>query len=116
MKPLLSSVFGKQSLSLFIQMAETVTSEYVENITNQIITTGVPPSFEMLMEMVKSLNNDLNLKVSWLRDNYKIERGRKSARLTRSCKKIVDKSIHDFIRTVKLIEKRRQMIGDSIYV
>ena len=97
------NLFGKQSLTLFSQMAETITSEYVEDITRGIIQNGYAPSFEELMHKVKALNNELSLKVVWLRDNYKIERGRKSARLTRGCKKIINRSVQDFLRTVKLV-------------
>lgn len=107
MPNLLQSLFGKQSLSLFIEMAETVTGEYVETVTEQIIATGAAPSFEQMMQMVKSLNNDLHLKAVWLMDNYKHERSKKSAKLTRGCKSVIDKSIQDFVRTVKLIEKTK---------
>jgi len=97
------NLFGKQSLTLFSQIAETITTEYVEDITKGIIEKGYAPSFEELMHKVKALNNELSLKVVWLRDNYKIERGRKSARLTRGCKKIINRSVDDFLRTVKLV-------------
>ena len=115
MNNIIPSIFGKQSLSLFVQMCETVTSEYVEEMTDHIIITGSAPSFEQLMHKVMALNNDLTLKVSWLRDNYKIERGRHSARLTKGCKRIINKSTNDFIRTVKLIEKQKNKMNVQMY-
>jgi hypothetical protein len=115
MNNLIPSIFGKQSLGLFVQMCETVTSEYVEEVTNQIIITGSAPSFEQLMDKVMALNNDLTLKVSWLRDNYKVERGRHSARLTKGCKALINKSTNDFLRTVKLIERQRSRLNTPAY-
>ena len=104
----ISSLFGRQSLDLFRQMAATITSEYIEDISNQIINNGVDPSFEDLLQKIKALNNELALKAVWLKDNYNNERGRKSTRLTNGCKKIIKLSNDDFLRTVKVIMAQKR--------
>jgi hypothetical protein len=114
---MLPSLFGRQSIDLFSQMAETITTEYVEDIAQNIVENGLEPSFEELMFKVKALNNELAMKAIWLRDNYSNERGRKSAKLTRACKKIIKKSNDDFLRTVKVIiaQKNRKPLN-SVYL
>ena len=111
----LSSLFGRQSLDLFRQMAATITSEYIEDISNKITKEGVDPSFEDLLQKIKALNNELALKAVWLKDNYNNERGRKSTRLTNGCKKIIKMSNDDFLRTVKVImaQKRHPYLKSS---
>lgn len=103
----IKSVFGEESLGLFNLMAETVTREYVEDITVLTRQNGYSPSCEEIMRKVEALTVDLTLKAEWLRENYHVERTYRSSRLTRSCKKIIQRSVNDFIRTAKLLEYKR---------
>ena len=106
----IGSLFGTQSLDLFRQMASTITTEYIEDISEQILANGVEPSFEELFQKVKALNNELALKATWLRGNYSNERGYKSPKLTLGCKKIIKKSNDDFLRTVKIIVSMKRKL------
>lgn len=94
-------------LDMFTKLAENVTNAYVAEVYAQIEETGITPSFEELMDKVRVLHDDLTRRAVWIREDYKEDRGRRSPRFTKGCKRIIDKSTQDFLRTVKLILSRR---------
>lgn len=94
-------------LDMFRKLAENVTNAYVAEVYAGIEETGVTPSFDELMNKVRELHDDLTRRAVWIREDYKEDRGRRSPRFTKGCKKIIDKSTQDFLRTVKLVLSRR---------
>ncbi len=94
-------------LDMFGKLAENVTNSYVTELYTQIEETGITPSFEQLMDKVRALHDDLTRRAIWIREDYKEDRGRRSPRFTKGCKKIIDKSTNDFLTTVKLVLNRR---------
>jgi hypothetical protein len=96
-------VYGNLLMTQFQNMAETITAEYIEDLYKEINEKGTTPSFDYLMQKVKELNDDLNRRAIWIREDYKEERMKKSTRLTKACKKIVSKSVNDFACAAKLV-------------
>lgn len=114
--PLMSNIFSnitdylkgqRPFLDMFGKLAENVTNSYVAEVYTKIEETGITPSFDELMNKVRELHDDLTRRAVWIREDYKEDRGRRSPRFTKGCKKIIDKSTQDFLRTVKLILSRR---------
>jgi hypothetical protein len=96
-------VYGNLLMTQFQNMAETITAEYIEDLYKEINERGTTPSFDYLMQKVKELNDDLNRRAIWIREDYKEERMKKSTRLTKACKKIIAKSVNDFACAAKLV-------------
>ena len=96
-------VYGKQFLDLFEQMAYTITNEYVQDVFNAIESTGCTPSFEELMEKIKALTNELTMRATWIREDNKEGKGRRSVKLTMGCKKIINKYVEEYMRRTKTL-------------
>lgn len=96
-------LYGKQYLNLFRKMAYTITNEYVEDVMKYIEDNGFGPSFNEIMDNVKKLENDLMVKGTWLRDDYKKERGKRSPRLTKGFKRIINSSINEYLGRTRVI-------------
>ena len=94
-------------LDMFSRLAENVTNAYVTELYDQIEQTGITPSFDELMDRVRSLHDDLSRRAIWIREDYKEDRGHRSPRFTKGCKRIIDKSTNDFLCTVKVVLNRR---------
>ncbi len=92
---------------MFTKVAENVTNAYVNEVYEEVLSSGITPSFEQLMDKVRALHDDLTRRSVWIREDYREDRGYKSTRFTKSCKKIIDKSTQDFLRSVKLVLSRR---------
>lgn len=56
--------YGRQFLQLFEQMANTIIDEYIQDIVTSIQENGYSPSFEELMQKVKTLNDDLVMRAA----------------------------------------------------
>lgn len=94
-------------MDMFSKVAESVTSAYVNEVYEEVLKTGITPSFDQLMEKVRELHDDLTRRSVWIREDYREDRGRRSTRFTKGCKRIIDKSTQDFLRTIKLVLSRR---------
>jgi hypothetical protein len=79
----------------------------VAEVYAKIEETGITPSFDELMDKVRELHDDLSRRAIWIREDYKEDRGRRSPRFTKGCKRIIDKSTQDFLCTVKLVLRHR---------
>lgn len=99
--------YGRQFLQLFEQMARTITEEYIQDIVNFIETNGSSPSFEELMQRVRSLNDELMMRATWIREDYREDRGRRSIKLTTGCKRIIKASVAEFLTRSKTITSIR---------
>ena len=97
----------KPFIDMFTKVAENVTNAYVAEVYANIEKTGITPSFDELMDKVRALHDDLTRRSVWIREDYKEDRGRRSPRFTKGCKRIIDKSTQDFLRTVKLVLSTR---------
>lgn len=95
--------YGRQFLQLFEQMAATITEEYVEDMMQFIQTNGYTPSFEELMQRMRALSDDLTLRATWIKEDYREDRGRRSIKLTTGCKKIINKAVDEYLRRSKAI-------------
>lgn len=102
-------------LDMFGKLAEGVTNSYVTELHAQIEQTGITPSFEELMDRVRALHDDLTRRAVWIREDYKEDRGRRSPRFTKGCKRIIDKSTNDFLCTVKLVLNRRNSSYNNLH-
>jgi hypothetical protein len=112
-------VYGNLLMTQFQNMAETITAEYIEDLYREINDNGTTPSFDYLMQKVKELNDDLNRRAVWIREDYKEERLKRSTRLTKACKKIISKSVNDFACAAKLVlntSSRRETISGPLTV
>lgn len=96
--------FTKQFEELFDEIASTITSEYIQENYNHIHNYGVPISFEEAMVKVNALTNELTLRAEWIREDYKIGKGYKSVRLTTGCKRIIKRSVNDYLRQLKSVK------------
>lgn len=94
-------------MDMFSKVAETVTNAYVNEVYEEVLSTGITPSFDQLMDKVRALHDDLTRRSVWIREDYREDRGRRSTRFTKGCKRIIDKSTQDFLRSVKLVLSRR---------
>lgn len=97
-------IYGRKFLSVFERIAYTITREYIEDIHIHIDKFGCPPSFEERMSKVKALTNELTMRAKWIRDEYKEGKGYRSVKLTTGCKRIVKKSVNDYLTQVKYID------------
>jgi len=94
-------------IEMFSKQADNVTNAYVAEVYAKIEETGITPSFDELMNKVRELHDDLSRRAVWIREDYKEDRGRRSPRFTKSCKRIIDKSTQNFLCTVKLVLRHR---------
>lgn len=95
--------YGRQFLQLFDQMAATITEEYVQDVIRFVDTNGFSPSFEELMQRVKALSDELSMRATWIREDYREDRGRRSLKLTTGCKRIIKRSIDEYLTRSKTI-------------
>ena len=94
---------NRQFLKLFEDIAETITNEYIEEASQAMQRSGSEMSFEQIMKQVDLLHQELTLKAAWCRDSYKEAKGRPSANLPRSCKKIIKRCLTNYIFRVKTL-------------
>jgi hypothetical protein len=100
---LITPLYGKQLLDRFKMVATTLTNEYIEDFYKLVQTSETTPTFEVLMQKVKLLQDDLTYRLTWIREDYKEERGKGSTRLTRGCKRIISESVHHYLNSAKTI-------------
>jgi hypothetical protein len=96
--------FTKQYHELFEEMAHTITTEYIQENYDHIHRSGVPFSFEEVMGKVSALNNELTLKAEWIREDYKEGKGYRSTKLTTGCKRIIKRSVENYLRQLKCLK------------
>lgn len=99
--------YGRQFLQIFEQMAVTITEEYVQDVIRFVEVHGFSPSFEELMQKVKALNDDLSMRATWIREDYREDRGRRSIKLTTGCKRIISRSVQEYLTRSKTIASIR---------
>lgn len=97
-------VYGRKLLSVFERIAYTLTCEYIQDAHDHIEQYGCPPSFEEKIRKVKALTNDLTMRASWIRDEYKDGKGYRSIRLTTGCKRVTKRSVNEYLRQVKYLD------------
>ena len=95
--------YGKQFVTLFEQIAQTITGEYIQEIYDYIDNCGAPPTFGDIMTKVKALSTELTMRAEWMRDNYKENKGYRSIKLTTGCKRVIKNSVDAYLRQVKSI-------------
>jgi len=95
--------YGRQFLQLFEQMAHTILEEYVDDVKKFVDQNGYSPSFEELMARVKALSDDLTMRAAWIREDYHEDRGRKSIKLTTGCKRVIHKTVEEYLRRSKAV-------------
>jgi len=96
-------VYGKYYQELFEEISKTITSEYIQDMYTYIDKHDTPPSFEEVMRKVKTLSTELTMRAEWIRENYKEGKGYRSIKLTTGCKRIIKKSLDDYLRQAKSI-------------
>ena len=106
-----SPVYGKHLLERFQLIANTITNEYIEDFYQHLLVHDTVPTFEDLMQKTKMLQDDLTYRLTWVREDYKEERGRHSPRLTKGCKRIISTSVQHYISVVKNILACRPQSG-----
>jgi hypothetical protein len=88
---------------LFEQVATTITEEYVDDMMQFIQMNGYTPSFTELVQRMHALRDDLTLRATWIKEDYRKDRGRRSVKLTTGCKKIINKAVEEYLRRSRTI-------------
>lgn len=97
-------IYGRKFLAVFERIAYTITGEYIEDIHIHLDKYGCPPSFEERMSKVRALTNELTMRAKWIRDEYKEGKGYRSVKLTTGCKRIIKKSVNDYLTQIKYLD------------
>ena len=106
-------LYCAQYLSIFSSVAQTITQEYIEDVYLFIDEHGYVPDFTYFIEKTQTLTNDLTLRAKWMRDEYKEGRGGvASITLTTSCKRIIKKSIADYLNVIKTLRNINQVYSN----
>ncbi|MBL7681738.1 MAG: hypothetical protein JNK00_00135 [Flavipsychrobacter sp.] len=106
-------MYGRQYQSLFERMAATITKEYIDQLHIHIEKYGCPPTFNDILSRVSALTNELKLKATWIREDYREGSGYRSVKLTTGCKRIIKSSVEQYLTQSKILSSIRlqQMPG-----
>lgn len=83
-------------------MAWTYTNDRIEELYSSVADSNVPLSFSDISTKAAAFNNELIHKATWIRDDYKENKGYSSPKLTRGCKKVISKCVKEYLRALEL--------------
>jgi hypothetical protein len=98
-------IYGAEFLKLYEDMANTYTGDCIEQLYEEASLREVPLSFTEISARVASFNNELINRATWIRDDYKENKGYSSPKLTRGCKKIISRCVKDYLRAMQLANR-----------
>ncbi|MCB0700261.1 MAG: hypothetical protein H6551_06950 [Chitinophagales bacterium] len=95
-------IYGDEFLKLYEDMAWTYTNDRIEELYSSVADSNVPLSFSDISTKAAAFNNELIHKATWIRDDYKENKGYSSPKLTRGCKKVISKCVKEYLRALEL--------------
>lgn len=98
-----SRIYSRQFLELYESMAKTYTSDCIERLYDEVASGNVHLSFSEISTRVAAFNNELINRATWIREDYKDNKGYSSPGLTRGCKKIIERCVSDYLRALQLV-------------
>ena len=102
-----SRIYSRQFLVLYESMAKAYTSDCIEQLYNEVASTGCQLSFTEMNTRVAAFNNELINRATWIREDYRDNKGYSSPGLTRGCKKIIAACVKDYLRAVQLANRQQ---------
>ena len=104
-----SRIYGDEFLRLYEDMARTFTNDCIEELYSTITTRNTPFSFSEVNAKVASFNNELINRATWIREDYRDNKGYSSPKLTRGCKKIISNCVATYIRALEMANSSAMM-------
>lgn len=101
-------LYGTEFLKLYKDMAHTYTGDTIEQLYQSVEERDTPMSFSEINAMVAAFNNELINRATWIREDYKENKGYSSPKLTRGCKKIISRCVNDYLRALQLANRATQ--------
>ncbi|HEY9177717.1 MAG TPA: hypothetical protein VIN07_08510 [Flavipsychrobacter sp.] len=95
-------IYGAEFLKLYEDMACTYTNDCIERLYNEAAQRDTPLSFSEISTRVAAFNNELINRATWIREDYKENKGYSSPKLTRGCKKIISRCVKEYLRSLQL--------------
>jgi len=100
-----SRIYGAEFLKLYEDMATTYTGDCIEQLYDEASQRETPLSFSEISTLVAAFNNELINRATWIREDYKENKGYSSPKLTRGCKKIISRCVKDYLRALQLANR-----------
>lgn len=97
-----SRIYGAEFLRLYEDMANTYTGDCIEQLYEEAARRDTPLSFTEISARVATFNNELINRATWIREDYKENKGYSSPKLTRGCKHIISRCVKDYLRALQL--------------
>ncbi len=94
-------IYGKEFLKLYEDMAWTYTHDSIEELYQHAEKQQTPLSFSEINSKASAFNNELIHRATWIREDYKENKGYSSPKLTRGCKKIISKCMKEYLRALE---------------
>lgn len=98
-----SRIYSRQFLDLYESMAKAYTADCIEQLYSEASAGSSPLSFSEMNARVAAFNNELINRATWIREDYRDNKGYSSPGLTRGCKKIIEACVKDYLRAVQLV-------------
>ena len=113
MQPIFREIFGDrlygtEFLRLYKDMANTYTGDTIEQLYQAVEQRDTPMSFSEINAKVAAFNNELINRATWIREDYKENKGYSSPKLTRGCKKIISQCVKEYLRAIQLANRTGQ--------
>lgn len=100
-----SRIYSRQFLELYESMAKAYTGDCIEELYDTLNDSYGPISFAEMNARVAAFNNELINRATWIREDYKDNKGYASPGLTRGCKKIISQCVNDYLRALQLANR-----------
>lgn len=100
-----SRIYGTEFLRLYEDMANTYTGDCIEQLYEEAAVRDTPLSFTEISARVAAFNNELINRATWIREDYKENKGYSSPKLTRGCKQIISRCVKDYLRALQLANR-----------
>ena len=98
-------IYGAEFLRLYKDMANTYTRDTIEQVYGETEGRDAPMSFSEINARVAAFNNELINRATWIREDYKENKGYASPKLTRGCKKIISQCVKEYLRALQLANR-----------
>lgn len=100
-------IYSRQFLDLYESMAQAYTGDCIEQLYEELSVRQSPLSFSEINARVAAFNNELINRATWIREDYRDNKGYSSPGLTRGCKKIITQCVKDYLRATELACRSR---------
>jgi len=100
-----SRIYSQQFLELYESMAKAYTGDCIEQLYEAASAGNAPISFSEINARAAAFNNELINRATWIREDYKDNKGYASPKLTRGCKKIISQCVREYLRALQLANR-----------